>query len=270
MNRREYLVAVGTYATSLILGGTAHAELTAPLVRTGPQPPLQWVTPEVQGRGLSFHTFRSPAVGAEVSFHLYEPPVYGADLTRRFPVVYWLHGSGGGQHGIALLADRADQAIAAGKVPPRLMVFVNGLRMGMYVDWSNGRAPVETVIVHELRPHIDANWRTVATRDGRLLDGFSMGGYGAARLGFRYPELFRTISIMRTIDVPAGLIEQIEERSGRCRAHSRHHADFPHGHVRLHPGRDPPQHVRATRSCRSMAPRYRQARSAAIFRCSPR
>ena len=211
MNRREYLVAAGTYATSLMLGGMAHAKLTAPLVRTGPQPPLQWVTPEVKGRGLSLHTFRSRAVGAEVSFHLYEPPVYGADLTRRFPVVYWLHGSGGGQNGIALLADRADQAIAAGKVPPHLMVFVNGLRMGMYVDWSNGRAPVETVIVHELRPHIDANWRTVATRDGRLLDGFSMGGYGAARLGFRHPELFRTISIMG-----AGPMQEFLDRTPRA------------------------------------------------------
>ncbi|MFM8375773.1 MAG: alpha/beta hydrolase, partial [Phenylobacterium sp.] len=74
--------------------------------------------------------------------------------------------------------------------------FVNGLSMGMYVDWSNGKAPMETIIVHELRRRVDAKWRTLATRDGRLLDGFSMGGYGAARFGFLYPELFRTVSMM--------------------------------------------------------------------------
>jgi enterochelin esterase-like enzyme len=68
--------------------------------------------------------------------------------------------------------------------------------MGMYVDWSNGAAPVETVIVEELVPHIDATLRTIASREGRLLDGFSMGGYGAARLGFKHPGRFGAVSIM--------------------------------------------------------------------------
>jgi len=91
------------------------------------------------------------------------------------------------------------------------MVFVNGLEMGMYIDWANGRAPLETVIIHELRPHIDANWRTIATREGRLLDGFSMGGYGAARFGFRYPELFQNVSMMG-----AGPMQETLDRTPRA------------------------------------------------------
>jgi enterochelin esterase-like enzyme len=98
--------------------------------------------------------------------------------------------------GIPQLARVVDEAIEAGDVPPFLVVFVNGLRLGMYVDWKDGRAPLETMIVRELVPHIDASLRTVATREGRLLDGFSMGGYGAARFGFKYPEMFRAVSIM--------------------------------------------------------------------------
>ena len=211
MNRREYLVAAGTYATSLMLGGMAHAKLTAPLLRTGPQPPLQWVTPRAEGVGLSFHTFLSQAAGAKVSFHVYAPSAYTADPARRFPVVYWLHGSGGGVPGISRLSALADEAINAGKAPPFLMVFVNGLEMGMYIDWANGRAPLETVIIHELRPHIDANWRTIATREGRLLDGFSMGGYGAARFGFRYPELFQNVSMMG-----AGPMQETLDRTPRA------------------------------------------------------
>ena len=211
MNRREYLVAAGTYATSLMLGGMAHAKLTAPLLRTGPQPPLQWVTPRAEGVGLSFHTFLSQAAGAKVSFHVYAPSAYTADPARRFPVVYWLHGSGGGVPGISRLSALADEAISAGKAPPFLMVFVNGLEMGMYIDWANGRAPLETVIIHELRPHIDANWRTIATREGRLLDGFSMGGYGAARFGFRYPELFQNVSMMG-----AGPMQETLDRTPRA------------------------------------------------------
>jgi enterochelin esterase-like enzyme len=169
------------------------------------------VTPRVEGSGLSFHTFRSPAAGAEVSFHIYAPPAYAADPDRRFPVVYWLHGSGGGVSGISRLSSLVDEAVATGRVQPFLLVFVNGLRMGMYVDWANGRAPLETVIVQELRPHVDANWRTIATREGRLLDGFSMGGYGAGRFGFRYPELFRSVSMMG-----AGPMQETLERTPRA------------------------------------------------------
>jgi enterochelin esterase-like enzyme len=111
-------------------------------------------------------------------------------------VVYWLHGSGGGVQGIEQLSRRVDAAIAAGQVPPMLVVFVNGLRMGMYVDWKNGAVPMETVIVRDLLGHVDATYRTIANREGRLLDGFSMGGYGAARLGFKHPDLFGAVSIM--------------------------------------------------------------------------
>jgi enterochelin esterase-like enzyme len=169
------------------------------------------VTPRVEGPGLSFHTFQSQAAGTVVSFHIYAPPAYVADPDRRFPVVYWLHGSGGGASGISRLSSLVDEAVATGRVQPFLLVFVNGLRMGMYVDWANGRAPLETVIVQELRPHVDANWRTIATREGRLLDGFSMGGYGAGRFGFRYPELFRSVSMMG-----AGPMQETLERTPRA------------------------------------------------------
>ena len=158
--------------------------------------PLQWMTPAVEAPRVSYHSFESRAVGARVSYHLYTPAAYDREPTRRFPVVYWLHGSGGGVQGIAPLSRIVDDAIEAGKVPPFLVVFVNGLRLGMYVDWKDGRAPLETMIVQELVPHIDATYRTLATREGRLLDGFSMGGYGAARLGFKHPDRFRAVSIM--------------------------------------------------------------------------
>jgi enterochelin esterase-like enzyme len=192
MNRRQHLLALGAGLSGLAAAPSAVARSPALLT----SPALEWVTAAAEGPGVSFQTFRSEAQGASVSFHIYVPPAYAANPDRRFPVVYWLHGSGGGIAGIPQVAANFDQAIRAGKAPPFLVVFVNGLQMGMYVDWSNGQAPMETIIVHELRPFIDARWRTLARREGRLLDGFSMGGYGAARFGFRYPELFRTVSMM--------------------------------------------------------------------------
>ncbi len=164
-----------------------------------PQPaaatPL-WVTKAMPAPRVTHHVFASKAAKVEVSYHLYRPAAYEADGNRRFPVVYWLHGSGGGLPGIPSVAKRFDAAIEAGKLPPCLVVFVNGLEMGMYVDWADGSAPVESMIIRDLLPHVDTTYRTIAKREGRLLDGFSMGGYGAARLGFKYPDLFRSVSIV--------------------------------------------------------------------------
>jgi len=155
-----------------------------------------WVTRAMQAPGVTHHVFRSASVKGDVSYHLYRPAAYEAEPTRRFPVVYWLHGSGGGLPGIASVAARFDRAIREGKTPPCLVVFVNGLEMGMYVDWADGSAPVESMIVRDLLPHVDATYRTVAKREGRLLDGFSMGGYGSARLAFKHTDLFRAASIV--------------------------------------------------------------------------
>ena len=175
-----------------------------------------WVTPEIAAPGVSFHTFESAAAKAAVSYHLYTPAAYDRDPQRRFPVVYWLHGSRGGLPGIPKVAARFAAAIEAGTVPPCLVVFVNGLANGMYVDWKDGSAPLETIIVNELVLHIDVSFRTIATREGRLLDGYSMGGYGAARLGFTYPDVFRGVSIMGGGPLQADLLDA--PRAGKRRA----------------------------------------------------
>ena len=117
-------------------------------------PPV-WVTRAVPAPGVTHHVFACPSTKGNVSYHLYRPAAY-ADETRRFPVVYWLHGSGGGLPGIPVVARRFDAAITAGKLPPCLVVFVNGLEMGMYVDWADGSAPVESMIVRDLLPQLEA------------------------------------------------------------------------------------------------------------------
>jgi endo-1,4-beta-xylanase len=110
--------------------------------------------------------------------------------------VYYLHGSGGMPRDGADSAQRLDKAIRAGRAAPMITVFVNGLRGGtMYCDSRDGKYPLETVIVKDLIPHVDATYRTVVSREGRGVDGFSMGGFGAAHLGFKYPDLFGVVSI---------------------------------------------------------------------------
>ena len=88
-----------------------------------------------------------------------------------------------------------DEAIQAGIAPPAIAVLPNGGPAGFYCDWPGGQWPIETVIIDELIPHIDATYRTIPAREGRAIEGQSMGGFGAAHLGFKYPDLFGTVSI---------------------------------------------------------------------------
>ena len=190
--------------------------VASPMAGRATEPARPWVTREITAPGVSFHTFESAAARGRVSYHLFMPPAYDREPERRFPVVYWLHGSGGGLPGIPNVAARFAAAIEAGKTPPCLIVFVNGMVNGMYVDWKDGSTPLETVIVKELVPHIDATWRTIASRAGRLLDGYSMGGYGAARLGFKHPAVFRAVSIMGAGPLQTDLLDA--PRASRQRA----------------------------------------------------
>jgi|GEM_PF-332403 len=155
-----------------------------------------WVTPIVRAPRLQFRTFDSAAAKTKVSYHIYTPEVYDTEKERHFPVLYWLHGTGGGLPGVPKLAAHFDAAIRAGKTPPMLVVFANGLTESMWCDSKDGKVPMETVVVKELVPHVDTTFRTVATREARLIEGFSMGGYGAARLGFKHHSVFGAISIL--------------------------------------------------------------------------
>ncbi|TVQ31492.1 MAG: esterase family protein [Phycisphaeraceae bacterium] len=156
----------------------------------------QWVTPEVTAPRVQYHTFESAAAGAVVSYHVYTPPEYDTHPERRFPTLYWLHGAGSPTNGIAPLSAWFGSAIADGRIPPMLVVFPNGMNYRMWCDSKNGLVPMETVVIEDLLPEIDASFRTIDAREGRIIEGFSMGGYGAGRLGLRNLDLFTGVSML--------------------------------------------------------------------------
>ncbi|MDP3069995.1 MAG: alpha/beta hydrolase-fold protein [Opitutaceae bacterium] len=183
-------------------GGGAAGEGQRPRDQTP-----SWLMPEVKGANLHYRTFDSKAAGTKVSYLLYLPPDYETSKDRRYPVVFWLHGIGGSQQGIPALCARISEAITAQKAPPAIFVFVNGMVDSFYCDALAIKRPVETVIVKELIPHVDATYHTLATRAGRMIEGFSMGGFGAGHLGFKYPELFGSVSIIDGALLSLGVIK---------------------------------------------------------------
>lgn len=156
-----------------------------------------WLEPNRDApAGSHYQTFTSRLAGTEVSYLIYLPPGYDTDSARRYPVIYWLHGRGGNQGGGGNFATRLDAAIKAGKAPAAIVVGLNGRKTSSWVDSFDGKSPVQSVIIQELIPHIDATYRTVATREGRAIEGFSMGGAGAPKIGFKHPELFGTVGVI--------------------------------------------------------------------------
>lgn len=177
------------------------------LAQQRPTRPAAWLDPDrTEPAGTHYGTFHSRLAGGEVSYLIYLPPEYEKDQKTRFPCAYWLHGLNGSQRSGAAFVEQLDAAIRAGKAPSMIAVLVNGMVDSFYNDSPDGKWPIESVIVKELIPHIDASYRTIARREARAIEGYSMGGYGAAHLGFKYPEMFGLVGIMA-----GALIEPREE-----------------------------------------------------------
>jgi endo-1,4-beta-xylanase len=172
---------------------------------------LRWVDRSA-APGMTASTFYSGSTGKEVSYAIYLPPGYETDTGRRYPVVFWLHGGRGTQRDAGKFTGIVDAAIRAGKCPAMIIVGVNGLggrRQGFtgsqYADYKDGSLPMESVIINDLLPHIDQSYRTLGNREGRALEGFSMGGAGALHLSFRHPRLFiATTAIGPALIAPEG------------------------------------------------------------------
>lgn len=136
----------------------------------------------------------SPSNGGELLFAIYLPPQYEATPSVRFPTVYCLHGlSGNPISRSKQVVPALDAAIVAGKIQPMIYVFPDGQRNSFYADAFDKHKQVHANIVEEVIPYVDKNFRTRPERAFWAIEGFSMGGYGAAMLGAKHPELFGAI-----------------------------------------------------------------------------
>jgi endo-1,4-beta-xylanase len=156
--------------------------------------PAAWSNPPATAvPNVAHRTFRSHAVGTDVGYSVYLPPGYEQG-TERYPVLYYLHGAGGNESGAprTLVPDLLE-AQRAGTVPPFVVIFPNGGLATWYADSYDGKLPMETIIIRELIPHVDATYRTRADRAGRAISGMSMGGFGAIVLAMKHPDLFSSV-----------------------------------------------------------------------------
>lgn len=156
---------------------------------------FEWINIDTENATEAQHyTFYSDANNAEVGFYLYLPEHYEQNPKSRYPVIYSLHGGGGDESRNLRRIEGFKKAIRNKRIPPTIMVLPNGAKGSGYQDSFDGSLMIKTMIIDELIPHIDQNFRTIPEARARAIQGFSMGGAGATQLGFLHPNLFSSIA----------------------------------------------------------------------------
>jgi Enterochelin esterase and related enzymes len=205
----------------LTLGWPALAQVQTivPEAVSGAKPvPIERI--KIHGTALEGN-LEGDAVDRDVIVFL--PPSYRRETKRRYPVVYALHGYSIGAEQWAheiQVPQTIEGAFALGSqemivVLPDSKTIYNG---SMYSS-SQTTGDFEKFIYRDAVAYIDAHYRTITDRKSRGLVGHSMGGYGAARIGMKHPDVFGALYIMSPCCLSPmagggpGSSEQIKERA---------------------------------------------------------
>lgn len=172
-----------------------------------PRPSLRQITPFLLGRGeapASLYvgairgTFRSiglysPALEREMPYFVYLPPDYDRD-TRRYPVLFMLHGNSGSNEEWAAygLIDRADRMIVRREILPMIIVLPQG-DFSYWVNHADGGPRYGDYVSIDLVRHIGATFRALPGPEHQAIGGLSMGGTGALVNAFRNPDVFGVV-----------------------------------------------------------------------------
>jgi enterochelin esterase-like enzyme len=145
--------------------------------------------------------FPSKSTNTSRRAFVYTPPDYDKDQTKRYPVLYLQHGWGEDEtawsnQGHANLI--MDNLIAEGKCKPFLIVMTYG--MTNEIKFGGLRnfdiKPFQTVLVDELIPYIDGNFRTLSDQLHRAMAGLSMGGMETKMITMANLDKFSWIGLL--------------------------------------------------------------------------
>jgi enterochelin esterase-like enzyme len=138
------------------------------------------------------------AVDREVIVFL--PPGYATQKSRRYPVVYALHGYsiGANQWSQELHVPQTIEGAFAQGAQEMIVVLPDSktVHNGSMYSSSATTGDFESFIAKDVVAYIDAHYRTIPKRSSRGLVGHSMGGYGASRVGMKHSDVFGSLYIM--------------------------------------------------------------------------
>ena len=129
---------------------------------------------------------------------VYTPAEYDQKqgFKKRYPVLYLQHGMGEGETSWTLqgkMQHIMDNAIASGEAVPMIVVMESGdikAGMGRGQSMADYGASFYPVLLNDLIPYIDANFRTKTDRDNRAMAGLSWGGHQTFDIVFNNMDKF--------------------------------------------------------------------------------
>ncbi|MFN7119274.1 MAG: alpha/beta hydrolase-fold protein [Saprospiraceae bacterium] len=145
--------------------------------------------------------FPSKSTNTSRRAFVYTPPGYEKDTKTKYPVLYLQHGWGEDEtawsnQGRANLI--MDNLIAEKKIKPFIIVMTygmtNDIKFGGLRNFDIN--PFQTVLIDELIPYIDKNFRTLANQANRAMAGLSMGGMETKMVTLNKPEVFSHYAIL--------------------------------------------------------------------------
>jgi enterochelin esterase family protein len=162
---------------------------------------------EVPERGVDFHEPQDVAQGA-VRAHwyfsettrrwrrafVYTPPSYDEDHHARYPVLYLQHGAGEDERGWSnqgRMQFILDNLLAEGRANPMLVVMGHGY--ATQVGATSDENAFANVLLEELIPEVDGNYRTLTSREHRAMAGLSMGGMQTLSIALTHLDRFSYI-----------------------------------------------------------------------------
>ena len=194
------VAAVSSVAAALAIGLVAvYAYIDQYVEYRGFGPPVSHVAPAAQGRIVSF-TFASRALAGRTEKALvYLPAGYASHPAMRYPVLYLLHGTPGDPRTAFVnslhLGPRMDSLTAIHRIRPMLVVMPPG-SPGTYeraTEWANGPtrgARWFRYLTHDLVRAVDSRYRTIPTRAGRAIAGYSSGADAAVNAILWHPRTY--------------------------------------------------------------------------------
>jgi enterochelin esterase-like enzyme len=170
--------AVAAFAASFVSGGLAAQQVAAG----------QLVSDTLHSAALERDLYGDSPNRAML---VYLPPSYATSPTKRYPVVYLLHGFGATERfwvSAGHIKTAMDSLLAAGAAREMILVMPNGSNVfgGAFYTNSASAGNWDDFIAKELVGFIDHKYRTLARPQSRGLGGHSMGGYGAFAIGMRH------------------------------------------------------------------------------------
>lgn len=138
--------------------------------------------------------FDSSALKRQWRYAVYLPDGYESSQLR-YPVLYLLHGNGGNLHSWSKdgrMQPTLDALIAKGEIKPAIVVMPDA-GTTWFVDRKEN---MQTAFLSDLLPEVEREFRTINSREGRVIAGFSMGGFGALRFVLLHPEKFAAAGLL--------------------------------------------------------------------------